>query len=335
MKALSGATQPIIPMDSPTVTRVKTNYDAFKNRGLIPTKFEGIDATLQQMHQLIVSRANTVVMAEKNTNEVKLQYSGNQATVDHLLNAGRTLRAAESDFIASVIEYNKAYADYALALPYGSGPVETVVNMLIVKPSNVSASSDGSQAINRPNLSNEAASNQSAGSDYSVPYGGSSNSTGNRNRGGRSDGNNIRPASNTTSTQPSANSIGSRKSAAGNMMQNARQPSSAQSTQAGPSNPGRGQATSEINRIQRPSQFPSSQMNQTANQLSEPKTPQNRPLQPSSNGFNRSRPKTQPPAGDKTAGGGSPFSAVRAADSSTGVPATNPKPPTSGFNFGG
>ena len=353
MKSLTGAAQPIIPMDSPTVTRVKTNYDAFKNRGLISQKYEGIDATLQQMHQLIVSRANTVVMAEKNTNEIKQQYSRNQATVDHLLNAARTWRAAESDFISSVIEYNKAYADYALALPYGSGPVETVVNMLIVKPRNNSTSTNSSLANSRPNLSNEANSNQNpgnnAGADYSVPYGSPSNNVANRgsnrNRGG-ANGNNIRPASNTTSTQPSANNFSNRNSAAGNLMQNTRQrqPSgtspSTQATasnQAGVTSAGRGQASPATNRIQRPSQFPPSQPKQAANQLSSPNTPQNRPLQPSggSNGFNRTRPNTQPPAGDKTAGGGNPFSPVRAADSSTGVPAANPKPPTSGFNFGG
>ena len=349
LKSLTGATQPIIPMDSPTVTRVKTNYAAFKNRGMISPKFEGIDATLKQMHQLITSRANTVVMAEKNTNEVKQQYSRNQATIDHLLNAARTRRAAESDFISSVIEYNKAYADYALALPYGSGPVETVVNMLIVKPANNSATAGGSMVNGRPNLSNEASSNNNTGNDYSVPYGNSSNSnpstnrTANSNNRGGARQNNIRPASNTTSRQPAANSLGGQNSAANNLMQNTRQQTAgvnstaqvSQPNQANAGRPGRGQASPAANKIKRPSQFPPSQPNQAANQMTAPTNSQNSPLRPSTNGFNRPRPNAQPPAGDKTAGGSNPFSAVRAADSSTGVPAANPKPPTSGFSFGG
>ena len=239
MKSLTGSAQPIVPMDNPTVTRVKTNYEAFKNRGLIDSRFEGIDSTLMQMHELIASRANTVSMAQKNADEAKQLYSRNQSTVDHVLSAGRTWRAAESDFIKSVVEYNKAYADYALALPYGHGPAETVVNMLIVKPKtnqNVS-----SQAANgRPNLSNDAGStsfsqNNSSGNDYSIPY--SSNqsiqqngrsaqprqarqslppNSNNRSRG------NIRHASTSTGPRPDGPSDRGQVSATSNLMQNAR-----------------------------------------------------------------------------------------------------------------
>ena len=178
MKELTGNAQPIIPLNSPTVTRVKTNYEAFKSRGLVPSKYDGIDETLKQMYELIVARANTAALAEKNATEAKQEYARNQSTVDHVVIAGRTWRSAESDFIGSVIEYNKAYADYALALPYGQGPIETAIAMLIVKPSTKGAGN--AQSGDRPNLSNASTSNGSTSNsrtsntssqgDTSIPY---------------------------------------------------------------------------------------------------------------------------------------------------------------------
>jgi len=79
-------------------------------------------------------------MAERAAEQVKGYYRSNQATIEQVLGAGRAWRSAEADFVSSTIEYNKAYADYALALPYGQAPVEQVVTMLVV-PNNVSPSS--------------------------------------------------------------------------------------------------------------------------------------------------------------------------------------------------
>ena len=131
LKTMLGGVAEIAPADLPTVTRVKTNFQAFKERGLIPPRFEGIDQTLSDLHDLVVSRADTVTMAERTAQQVKEYYLANQTSVEHLLGAGRAWRAAEADFISSTIEYNKAYADYALALPYGQAPVEQVVAMLV------------------------------------------------------------------------------------------------------------------------------------------------------------------------------------------------------------
>jgi len=262
MKSLTGAAQPIVPMDSPTVTRVNTNYEAFKSRGMIAPKFEGIDSTLKQMYELIASRANTVTMAQQNADEAQQLYSRNQSTVDHVLSAGRTWRAAESDFIASVIEYNKAYADYALALPYGRGPVDAVVKMLIVKPT--SNQNTSSQIANdRPNLSNNDRSNTASqtvagGNDYSVPYGGNQSNgrngrsaqnrqsrqsrqsptdprqptaangsvangnAANRTAANRSGGNNGRSVANATRTQPAAQNFGNQTSAANSLISSTR-----------------------------------------------------------------------------------------------------------------
>ena len=78
-------------------------------------------------------------MAERAAEQVKGYYRSNQATIEQVLSAGRAWRSAEAGFVSSAIEYNKAYADYALALPYGQAPVEQVVAMLVV-PTNVSPS---------------------------------------------------------------------------------------------------------------------------------------------------------------------------------------------------
>ena len=371
MKALTGTAQPIIPMDSPTVTRVKTNYQAFKNRGMIAPKFEGIDATLKQMHELIASRANTVTMAQKNADEAKQLYSRNQSTVDHVLSAGRTWRAAESDFIASIVEYNKAYADYALALPYGRGPIETVVNMLIVKPTNKQNVS--SQAANgRPNLSNDTGTNfvsksNSSGDDYSIPYrGNSSNQQNSRaaqslqsqrtqqsnapqlNRGP------MRHASDTTGPRPDGPSDQGQASAR-NLMRNAQQATtarpavepSARFNAGGQTSPGLSNGNAMTERtsaeprlIKRPSQFPTSQSAAASNPFSpaagsrSPATGQPNP--PAQKSFQQ-RPNTQPPASDRTAARPNPFTAAGSTDGASSAPATTPKPPTSstGFSFGG
>ena len=170
MKTLMASTDPIIPIDWPTVTRVRTNYQAFKSRGLISSRFDGIDQTLQKMHGLIAARAKTVRLAQQNADQAKQLYQRNQSTIDHVLSAEQTWRSAESDFIASVVEYNKAYADYALALPYGRGPAETVIGMLIVEPpttantSNASASNGSTRSDAVSTNSNEVAT------DLAIPY---------------------------------------------------------------------------------------------------------------------------------------------------------------------
>lgn len=169
MKSLMATTDPIVPLNNPTVTRVKTNYEAFKKHGLISPRFEGIDQTLNQMYGLIASRAQTALMAQQNADQAKQLYARNQSTVDHVLTAGRTWRKAESDFIASVIEYNQAYADYALALPYGNGPVESVIGMLIVEttPQNATNKNDAPSTGKQPDSSSQRAATTN---DLSIPY---------------------------------------------------------------------------------------------------------------------------------------------------------------------
>ena len=137
LKQVLGAGASIVPADLPTVTMVKTNFQAFKERGLIPARLEGIDQTLTDLHDLILSRADTVLLAERTAEQVKGYYQSNQATIEQLLGAGHAWRSAEADFLSSTIEYNKAYTDYALALPYGRAPVEQVVAMLVA-PTTVS-----------------------------------------------------------------------------------------------------------------------------------------------------------------------------------------------------
>lgn len=229
MKSLMATADPIVPMDSPTVTRVKTNYDAFKKHGLVPSRFDGVDQTLQQMYGLITSRANTAMMAQQNADQAKQLYARNQSTVDHVLTAGRTWRTAESDFIASVIEYNQAYADYALALPYGNGPVEAVIGMLIVEPSPETAAGNDTDN-NRPNLSNGQSADtnlrsqsqsqtQATVNDLSIPYR-STNGNGNNRQANaasnrfsqRSSGSAAQQASTSQSMQRSGSSFGDKRS---------------------------------------------------------------------------------------------------------------------------
>lgn len=132
LQSILGTRASIVPVDLPTVTMVKTNFQAFKERGLVPARLENIDQTLKDLHDLVLSRADTVLLAERTAEQVEGYYKSNRATIEQLLGAGRAWRSAEADFVSSTIQYNKAYTDYALALPYGQAPVEQVVAMLVV-----------------------------------------------------------------------------------------------------------------------------------------------------------------------------------------------------------
>jgi len=217
-------------------------------------------------------------------------------------------------------------------LPYGQGPLETVVAMLITKPS-ATGSTNAQTASDRPNLSNRSvsnsrqidrqnndhsnsqASNVTAGGDSSVPYhrpAAHQNQTARNNRRNNNVGRtNTHPASNPTPIPSTPNS---------NAISNSRRPQ--------PNGISSGSSpTSGTNLIPRPSSFPTNQANAGS---SFPKQPA-----PSNTGFSGKpavqaprfqRPPAQPPAGDRTANLASPFSTVPSGSTS--------KPPSSGFSVG-
>lgn len=176
LMSILGTRASIVPSDLPTVTMVKTNFQAFKERGLIPARLETIDQTLKDLHDLVLSRADTVLLAERTAEQVEGYYKSNRATIEQLLGAGRDWRSAEADFLASTIQYNKVYADYAMSLPYGQAPVEQVVAMLVVPVKvapTVAAQYAGGSAQRAQGSTTPA---QPASSSRSAPQGRSGNS---------------------------------------------------------------------------------------------------------------------------------------------------------------
>ncbi len=176
LMAMLGSRASIVPADLPTVTMVKTNFQAFKERGLVPARLENIDQTLKDLHDLVLSRADTVLLAERTAEQVEGYYKSNRATIEQLLGAGRDWRSAEADFVDSAIQYNKAYADYALALPYGQAPVEQVVAMLVVPAKVAPTAADQYAGATSQRPQGSPTPTQPASSSRSVQQGRSGNS---------------------------------------------------------------------------------------------------------------------------------------------------------------
>lgn len=318
LKQMLGSTTTLTPTDVPTVTRVGTNYDAFKQRGLIPPRFEGIDQTLEELHALVQSRAATAALSRKTADEVKQFYSRSQASIEHLLSAGRAWRAAEADFIASTVEYNKAYADYALALPYGRGPVEKVVGMLITGPSSASSSSSAHAASSVLSSSRPDLSRQPSRSNVPSPVRSASRSNGTMRpqNDGRRDMQQRQPTGSGQFSTSAASSAATNSIAQPVRQSQPRQPQprpTARDNDAG-ANSGfsnnefsaGGSASAGENRIKRPSQFPASGSNGGAAAASSSPASSASGFDPGS-GFNPGQPAASQPSATKPAAPGFNF----------------------------
>ena len=102
------------------------------------------------MLALIEMRAEGVGYAKSAADRVLVQTEGTSLLT--ILEAGKILYTAERDLIASVVSYNRAIGDYALAVSTQPKSAEEVVGMLIAKiPVNSTSAkaipSDGSASV--------------------------------------------------------------------------------------------------------------------------------------------------------------------------------------------
>ena len=139
-----------IPNDLPLIQRYNTNYELYLSKRLVPLGFRGIDKVLPKMLALIEMRAEGVGYAKSATDRVLVPTEGTSLLT--ILEAGKILYTAERDLIASVVSYNRAIGDYALAVSTQPKSAEEVVGMLIakVKTNTTSANaipSDGSASV--------------------------------------------------------------------------------------------------------------------------------------------------------------------------------------------
>ena len=129
-----------LPSDRPIVGSYTTNYALYQSRGMVPSRFRGIDNILPKKYKLIADRAATVQLAQAAANNAKQSLPTRQTTLASVLEAARVWQTAEHDLIDSVISYNKTIADYSLATfgRFNSGSPEQLAATLVSRPSTVS-----------------------------------------------------------------------------------------------------------------------------------------------------------------------------------------------------
>lgn len=123
-----------LPSDKPLVQKYKTNYELYRQHGMIPTRLRGIDEMLPKTLRLIQNRAETVQLAKTAADNGKQALTSRQSSLATVLEAARIWRAAEQDLVATVTNYNKAIADYSLTIARSNQSPEQIVGMLIAKP---------------------------------------------------------------------------------------------------------------------------------------------------------------------------------------------------------
>lgn len=123
-----------IPNDIPLIQKYKTNYDLYKSHQLMPANLRGIDQMLPDTLEVIVNRAQSVQLATNATNLIQQALTTRQARTLDAIDTVRQSRFLNQDFVASVVRYNQAIADYALTVARGYQTPEQVEAMLIGKP---------------------------------------------------------------------------------------------------------------------------------------------------------------------------------------------------------
>ena len=122
---------PVLPMDSPLISKYKTHYDWYNSRQMIPPQLKGIDKMLPKTLELITSRAQTVRNAQSATKQTQNALSSGQSNIATVLEAGRLWQESLDGFVATVVAYNQAIGDYAMTISNNSRSPEQIVGMLI------------------------------------------------------------------------------------------------------------------------------------------------------------------------------------------------------------
>ncbi len=121
-----------LPSDTPLVQEYETHYDWYASRGMLPQRLRGFDQVLPKALQLIADRGNTVRTAKSAMNQARSSRGG----VSAMLSAADLCKRSEESMIASVVNYNRAIADYSLAIAPPHSSPDQVVSMLVNVPTN-------------------------------------------------------------------------------------------------------------------------------------------------------------------------------------------------------
>ncbi len=112
----NGKNIPVLPADIPWVGNLNTRYEEYRNRGMVPDKFNGIDEFLPKSRQLIANRADAVTAASQAAEQAKSALMSGQTPVSNVLEAARIKTKNQHDLLSTVNDYNRAITDYVLTV---------------------------------------------------------------------------------------------------------------------------------------------------------------------------------------------------------------------------
>jgi hypothetical protein len=158
-----------LPGDAPFVGVYRTYFDELNSRGAAPKRLRRIDRCLPLIRVTIENRSVSALAAEDAFLATRRMHEEGRVDLRTLLGAHESLRGERRDFLASVEEYNRQIAEYALSVTVPATTSEQLLGMLI-KPHRDDQSvlatktrTDGSDGTGIRRVSNEAELNEPSG----------------------------------------------------------------------------------------------------------------------------------------------------------------------------
>ena len=126
---------PVLPANIPWVGKLNTKYTEYRNRGMVPDRFNGIDEILPKSRQLIANGADSVSAATQAADQARQAVMSGQTPVSNVLEAARIKSRSEQEFLSTVIGYNRAITDYVLSVRQDIFQPKQLASVLIGKNS--------------------------------------------------------------------------------------------------------------------------------------------------------------------------------------------------------
>ena len=106
----------VLPTDMPWVGKVKTNYQTYRQRGIMLERFNRIDDILPKAQELIDHRAEAVNASGNAAEMARQAASSGRGPVSNVLEATRIWNLSQKQLVSSIFDYNRAITDYILSV---------------------------------------------------------------------------------------------------------------------------------------------------------------------------------------------------------------------------
>lgn len=138
---------PPLPVNLPLIKAYRTHYDWYHQRNMVPSNLIGIDQVLPRTLELVGQRAEATRAALSAMNQSGQAVSQGQLAFGSALEAARLWQETSRKMFGSILQYNRAIADYAMSINRTAQSPEQLVGMLIGNPSGTSKTVEASQSV--------------------------------------------------------------------------------------------------------------------------------------------------------------------------------------------